>query len=186
MNDLVELSHEILRRSEARIRQKIAALPDGVFEFGLDIDGYIDKVHLHATVEIRGSDIFVDYKGTSPQTLKAAINCVFNTTYASTLYPFKCSLVPTIPNNEGLFRPFHVSAPEGSILNTTFPYPVRARAKTTNNINQVLFGAVWPVLGGARPGRQRFHLALQGQRPSRGVRYLLCLHPAARRAGSYA
>ena len=147
VNDLVELSHEILRRSEARIRQKIAALPDGVFEFGLDIDGYIDKVHLHATVEIRGSDIFVDYKGTSPQTLKAAINCVFNTTYASTLYPFKCSLVPTIPNNEGLFRPFHVSAPEGSILNTTFPYPVRARAKTTNNINQVLFGAVWPVLG---------------------------------------
>jgi N-methylhydantoinase B len=28
-----------------------------------------------------------------------------------------------------------------------FPYPVRARAKVTNNINQVLFGAVWPILG---------------------------------------
>ncbi len=55
--------------------------------------------------------------------------------------------MPTIPNNEGLFRPIHVSAPEGSILNCTFPHPVQARAKTTNNINQVLFGAVWPVLG---------------------------------------
>jgi N-methylhydantoinase B len=63
------------------------------------------------------------------------------------MYPFKCALVPTIPNNEGLFRPIHVSAPEGSILNTTFPHPVNARAKTTNNINQVLFGALWPAFG---------------------------------------
>jgi len=145
--DLIDLSKEILERSETLIRQKISALPDGKYEFGLDIDGYIDIVHLHATVEIRGSDIYVDYTGTSPQTAKAAINCVYNTTYASTLYPFKCALVPGIPNNEGLFRPVHVSAPEGSILNCTFPHPVQARAKTTININQVLFGAVWPILG---------------------------------------
>ena len=145
--DLVSLSKEILERSETLIRQKISDLPDSKYEFGLDIDGYIDIVHLHATVEVSGSDIFVDYAGTSPQTNKAAINCVYNTTYASTLYPFKCALVPGIPNNEGLFRPVHVSAPEGSILNCTFPHPVQARAKTTNNINQVLFGAVWSILG---------------------------------------
>ena len=145
--NLEALSTEILGRSEALIRQRIEALPDGRHEFGLDIDGYIETVHLHATVEICGSDIYVDYTGTSPQTPRAAINCVYNVTYSSTMYPFKCSLVPGIPNNEGLFRPIHVTAPEGCILNTTFPHPVRARAKTTNNINQVLFGAVWPVLG---------------------------------------
>ena len=147
LDSLEELSHEILTRSEALLRRKIGELPDGVHEFGLDIDGYIDIVHLHATVEIRGSDIYVDYTGTSPQTPKAAINCVYNVTFSSTMYPFKCALAASIPNNEGLFRPIHVSAPEGCILNTTFPHPVRARAKTTNNINQVLFGAVWPVLG---------------------------------------
>jgi N-methylhydantoinase B/oxoprolinase/acetone carboxylase alpha subunit len=38
-------------------------------------------------------------------------------------------------------------APAGSILNATFPAPVKARAKTINNVNQVLFGALWPVLG---------------------------------------
>jgi N-methylhydantoinase B len=63
------------------------------------------------------------------------------------MYPFKCALAPDIPNNEGLFRPVRVSAPEGSILNAKFPAPVKARAKTTNNINQVLFGALWPVFG---------------------------------------
>jgi N-methylhydantoinase B len=145
--DIVALSDEIHGRSETLMRERIAALPDGTFEFGLDIDGYIEIVHLHARVEIRGADIYVDYTGTSPQTRLGAINCVYNTTYASTLYPFKCALVPKIPNNEGLFRPVHVTAPVGCILNCTFPHPVQARAKVTNNINQVLFGAVWPILG---------------------------------------
>ncbi len=147
MDDIVDLSDEIHNRSERLMRERIEALPDGVYEFGLDIDGYIETVHLHATVEIRGSDIFVDYAGTSPQTRLGAINCVYNTTYASTLYPFKCALVPGIPNNEGLFRPVTVTAPKGCILNCSDPFPVQARAKVTNNINQVLFGAVWPILG---------------------------------------
>lgn len=147
MDDIAELSYEIHTRSERLMRERIEALPDGVYEFGLDIDGYIEIVHLHAKIEVRGSDIYVDYSGTSPQTRLGAINCVYNTTYASTLYPFKCALVPGIPNNEGLFRPVHVTAPEGCILNCTDPYPVQARAKTTNNINQALFGAVWPILG---------------------------------------
>jgi N-methylhydantoinase B len=146
-DDLKDLARVIHNRSEAIMRERIRALPDGVYEFGLDIDGYIDTVHLHATVEVRGSDIYVDYTGTSPQTRKGAINCVYNVTFSGTLYPFKCALVPQVPNNEGLFRPIHVTAPEGCILNCTYPHPVRARAKVTNNINQVVFGAVWPLLG---------------------------------------
>jgi N-methylhydantoinase B/oxoprolinase/acetone carboxylase alpha subunit len=147
MDDMVALSDEIHDRSERLMRERIAALPDGVYEFGLDIDGYIEIVHLHATVEIRGSDIYIDYTGTSPQTRLGAINCVYNTTYASSIYPFKCALVAQIPNNEGLFRPIHVSVPKGCILNCESTYPVQARAKVTNNINQVIFGAVWPILG---------------------------------------
>jgi N-methylhydantoinase B len=91
--------------------------------------------------------VFVDYSGSSSQRPDAAINAVYNSTFATSMYPFKCALAPDIPNNEGLFRPVKVSAPEGSILNATFPAPVKARAKTTNNINQVLFGALWPVFG---------------------------------------
>ncbi len=147
LTNLIALSDEIHTRSETLMRQRIEALPDGEYEFGLDIDGYIEIVHLHAKVKVQGADIFVDYTGTSPQTRLGAINCVYNTTYASTLYPFKCALVPQIPNNEGLFRPVHVTAPKGCILNCESTYPVQARAKVTNNINQVLFGAVWPILG---------------------------------------
>lgn len=145
--DLEELAAEILGRSEALMRQKIEALPDGIYRSGLDIDGYIDTVHLQATVTIAGSNIYVDYAGSSLQTQQGSINCVYNSTYAASLFPFKSALVPNLPNNEGLFRPIHVSAPKGCILNATFPMPVKARAKTVNNVNQVLFGALWPVFG---------------------------------------
>jgi N-methylhydantoinase B len=145
--DISSLAHEIHNRSERAMRSRIAALPDGRHEFGLDIDGYRETVHLQASVEIRGDEAYIDYDGTSPQVSDAAINCVYNTTYASTIFPFKCALAPEIPNNEGLFRPIHVSAPAGSILNTTFPHPVKTRAKVTNNMNQVIFGAIWPLVG---------------------------------------
>jgi N-methylhydantoinase B len=147
MDDIEALSSEILNRSEAVMRQRIRALPDSVHEYGLDIDGYIKPVHLHAKVEIRDSDIFIDYSGTSPQRNDAAINSVYNSTYAPSVYPFKCALVHEIPNNEGLFRPIHMTVPAGSILNAQFPAAVKARAKTINNMNQVLFGALWSVLG---------------------------------------
>jgi N-methylhydantoinase B len=147
MDDIEQLSAEILSRSEALMRDRIGNLPDSIHEYGLDIDGYLEPVHLHVKVEIRKSDIFIDYSGSSPQRDDAAINSVYNSTYAPTVYPFKCALVHEIPNNEGLFRPIHMTAPEGSILNAQFPAAVKARAKTINNMNQVLFGALWPVFG---------------------------------------
>jgi N-methylhydantoinase B len=147
LDDLDGVAAELHGRSERVIRDRIEALPDGTYEFGLDIDGYDELVHLHATIEIDGRDVRVDYAGTSPQSPTAAINCVYNTTFASTMFPFKCALVPEIPNNEALFRPIAVTAPEGSILNARFPAPVKTRAKTTNNLNQVIFGALWPVFG---------------------------------------
>lgn len=144
INDLAEA---ITTRSEGIMRQRIGALPDGMYNYGLDIDGYIDSVHLKVSVEVRGTNIYIDYSGSSAQSYKGAINSSYNSTLSSTFYPFKCALVPEVPNNEALFRPIHVYIPEGSILNAKFPIAVKARAKTTNNINQVLFGALWPIFG---------------------------------------
>ena len=70
--------------------------------------------------------MFVDYAGTSPQT-ERGISCVMNYTYAYSLFAVKCLTNPLIPNNEGGFRPVHISAPEGCILNpnTRRWWPVR-------------------------------------------------------------
>jgi len=147
LEDLEPIAHAILDRSGRHMRQRISALPDGIYEYGMEIDGYIETVHLHARVTIRDDTVHVDYAGTSAARTDAAINVPFNSTYATTMYPFKCALAPDVPNNEALFAPIRVSAPAGSILDARFPAPVKARAKTTNNLNQVLFGALWPILG---------------------------------------
>lgn len=148
LDDLSDVSHAILDRSERLMRQRIEALPDGRYEHRMEIDGYLDTATLQVAVTVDGSDIVVDYTGTSPQRSDASINSSLNSTIASSMYAFKCALAADVPNNEALFRPIHVRAPEGSILNATFPAPVKARAKTINNLNQVLFGAMWPVFGG--------------------------------------
>jgi len=147
LNNFVNLSGIIRGSSEDLLRNKIYKLKNGTYKYKLNIDGYFDIVTLNVKIEISDYDIFVDYTGSSLQTNRASINCVYNVTHSSTMYPFKCALVPNIPNNTGLFKPINVFAPKGSILNTTFPHPVQARAKTTNNINQVIFGALSDVFG---------------------------------------
>ena len=182
--DFDVVADEILTRSEALMRRKIAELPDGVYEYELPIDGYIETVLLKVAVEVRGTDIYVDYTGSSPQRHDAAINSAFNSTYATSMYPFKCALAPEVPNNEGLFRPIHVSAPEGSILNATFPAPVKARAKTTNNLNQVIFGATWPLFGERvqASGGGIWPMVLMGDDPDRG-HFLVDMLPHGGRGG---
>jgi N-methylhydantoinase B len=145
--DVDPLADVILARSERLMRQRIAALPDGVYRYAMEIDGYVDTARLQVAVTIAGSDIHVDYTGSSPQSTKGSINSSYNSTLASSMYAFKCALAADVPNNEALFRPIRMTAPEGSILNARFPAAVKARAKTINNMNQVLFGALWPIFG---------------------------------------
>ncbi len=147
MTHLDDLAQTILTRSEQLMRNRIAALPDGCYRHELEIDGYLERVWLRTQVTVKGDEIEVNFAGTSDQTEAAAINASYNTTYATVVFPFKCALVPDTPNNEGLFRPIAVNPPVGSILNAQFPAPVKARAKTTNNLNQCIFGALHAVFG---------------------------------------
>ena len=144
---LDDLARTILARSEQLMRTRIAALPDGCYRHELEIDGYLERVWLRTQVSVAGDQIAVCFAGTTDQTEAAAINASYNTTYATVVFPFKCALVPDIPNNEGLFRPIAVNPPVGSILNALFPAAVKARAKTTNNLNQCIFGALHEILG---------------------------------------
>ncbi len=148
LTDLRELASEIMSRSEHAMREAIAALPDGVSAYEVTGDGYLEPFTLRLRIEIRGSEMLFDFAGSSPQQRHAAINAAFNMTYSTTVYPIKCMLASRIPNNDGLVRPLRVTAPEGSILNCTFPAPVKARAKVMKHIPPLIFGALAPLLPG--------------------------------------
>ena len=146
---LQELAECILARSEAAMRGAIRELPDGTYIHEVRADGHGDRpTVLRATVRIRGDEIHVDYTGSSSQRSDAGVNCVLNTTHAHTIYPLKSSLLPDLPNNEGLFRAISSSAPPGSIVNCRFPAPVKARSKTSYHLHNAIYGALADVLPG--------------------------------------
>src|SRR5262249_56185427 len=92
-----------------------------------------------------GDEVTADYTGTSPQQPRA-INCVLAYTYAMTAYAIKCALLPGLANNEGMYRPLRVTAPEGSLLNPRFPAAVVSRAVTGHYVPVLLFGAFHQVI----------------------------------------
>lgn len=146
LEDITELSAAIQDKSEAALRAAISALPDGITEYEITADGYLEPFTLKATLEIRGSQLIIDFTGTSPQQDHSAINAAFNISYSTAVYPIKCMLASTIPNNDGLVRPITITAPEGSIVNCTFPAPVKARAKVIKHIPPLIFGAFAKLL----------------------------------------
>ena len=141
LDDIEALSELILNRSEVATREAIAAIPNGVYEDEVEIDGYDQPLKIRAKVTVNNSDLMVDYDGTSAQVARG-INVVYNYTHAYTTYPLKCAISPTIPNNEGSFRPIKVVAPEGCILNAQFPCAVGARHLIGHFLAQPLFGAL--------------------------------------------
>jgi N-methylhydantoinase B len=109
------------------------------------IDGFDAPVNIVCAVTVAGDELRVNYAGTSPQ-VNRGINVVLNYTHAYTTYTLMAALAPGIPNNEGAFRPIHVTAPEGSILNCRRPAPVSARHLIGHFVSQPILAALAQVV----------------------------------------
>ncbi len=144
------LGRQVIEASEKAMRAAIKAAPDGTYtaSYDADGDGLKEPVYFKCAVTIKGDEIFVDYTGTSPAH-SLAINAVLNYVFAYTAYPIKCIFSPEVPNNEGSFRPIHVWAPVGSLLNAQKPSPLGARNVTGN----LLHGPVMKALSKAVPDK---------------------------------
>ena len=149
IDDLTILSHAMQDRAEKVMRRAIEQVPDGTYRASLDADGFDpDETHIECAITVEGSNLHIDYAGTSKQ-IERGLNSVMNYTYAYSVYPIKCALDPFTPRNEGSYRSVTVAAPEGSILNPTFPAPCSARQLT----GQLLAGVIYRALSQAIPDR---------------------------------
>ncbi len=111
--------------SEQRMRAALHAIGDGTFEaidYLEDRDG-IPSIAIALKLELRGGTARLDYTGTSPQ-LSVPLNAVFGVTLSGVHYALRAVTDPTIPMNDGCFRPVELFAPEGSLLNPRRPAPV--------------------------------------------------------------
>jgi N-methylhydantoinase B len=145
IDDPAPIFHEIETRSETAMRSAIASLPNGTWVHEMELDGVDEPLILRAAVTVDGESIVVDWTGSSPQT-PWAINDSFNHAYAMTVYPIKCALLPDIPNNQGSYRPITMIAPEGTIVNCTFPAAVASRQIIGHCLSATVFGALAQIL----------------------------------------
>ncbi|MBT7646966.1 MAG: hydantoinase B/oxoprolinase family protein, partial [Rhodospirillaceae bacterium] len=147
---VLEAMAELLDYSERRVRSAIAEIPDGVYlgEDAVDDDGLTpDPLPVKARVTISGDTIAVDFEG-SAQQVHRNLNCPFSSTVSAVLACVKSVLTSAdIPFNEGVKRPFTITAPYGSLLNPKPPAPVRARMEPAYRV----FNAVMKALSQAAP-----------------------------------
>lgn len=170
--ELTDLGAVIKNKTEHAIRERIRSIPNGIYEDTLLADGYEEPIRIATRITVGGDCLDVDYAGSSPQ-VNRGLNTVLNYTYAYTIFALKCALDPQIPNNQGGFAPFTVTAPEGSILNPVYPAAVGGRALIGHFLPAVVFGAlanVIPEAVQADSGSPLWMFTLSGQKEG-GERY---------------
>ncbi|HZO70987.1 MAG TPA: hydantoinase B/oxoprolinase family protein [Ktedonobacteraceae bacterium] len=141
LDSIDPLADEIISRSERAMRETIRKLPNGCYENEAWSDGFDEPIRIKVAVTIEDEDILIDFAGSSPQS-SWGINVVLNYTHAYASFAIKAAITPEIPHNEGSFRPVHVTAPPGSILNCTEPAAVASRHLIGHFLPGVIFGAL--------------------------------------------
>ena len=148
----------LMSYSERRMRQAIAALPDGVYRAEDHIDGFLDSevetekdLKIAVTITIEGDEMTVDLTGTSPQVPNKPINMPFIGTVDIAIYVtlrsvlLDSALTEYVPQNDGLVRPITIKAPKGSLANPVYPAPVIARFCPGNILSSTVMKALAPV-----------------------------------------
>ena len=139
------LADEIIDRSERAMRDGIRALPNGRYEHETWSDGFEEPLSIKVAVTVEDEDIFIDFDGSSPQSNRG-INVVLNYTKGYASFAMKAAISPDVPHNEGAFRPVHITAPEGSILNCRRPAAVASRHLVGHFLPSAIFGALAQII----------------------------------------
>ncbi len=143
--DFEKLAGQLFGLAETAMRAAIRALPEGVYTHGFQTDGLEEPFTFEVAVTVKDGAIFADFGGTTPQQPRA-INCVMAYTYAMTAYAIKAALLPDLPNNEGMFRPIRVIAPDGCLLNPRHPAPTGGRAAVGHYVPPLVYGALSGII----------------------------------------
>lgn len=143
---LLAVGDALLDYAERLTRAGIRTIPSGVYTFedvyeSNELDG---TLAFKTRIEVKGDEIHLDFD--APPQVRAGINLVETGLLATVYYAIKALIGPEIPANAGLFRPIHVTAKKGTILNAAPPGAVNSRLHTGQRVVDLIFGALAPAL----------------------------------------
>lgn len=145
LEQLESLVRELLDYTERLTRSEIAKIPPGTYHgsYVIEDDGIVpDKTYtVRVAVTIKGSECHFDFTGTDPQA-RGAINAAFSQSISGVMFALRCFLEPTIPMNEGCFRPLTFTLPLGTMVNPRPPAACNARMATVQAVIDAVFQAL--------------------------------------------
>jgi N-methylhydantoinase B len=136
------LTGSLLDYGERRMTAALEQIPDGEYSFVDFMEFGDDDVAIRVNVVIEDASLTADFSGTDDQ-VAANFNAVEAVTRSCLYFAVRVASDPTIPANGGCYRPLHLVAPSGSIVNARPPAAVAAgNVETSQRIADVLLGAL--------------------------------------------
>src|SRR5438445_1579358 len=126
---------ESLKKTEQLMRLRLSKIPSGTYRAQdqlEDPDGH--DIQLQVTITLSKGRLKVDYTGTDSQ-VSNPLNAVYGVTLSGVYYVTRTLPGDDVPAKHGAFTPITIHAPEGTILNPTFPHPVAGGNVETSQRN---------------------------------------------------
>ncbi len=150
---ILEATERLSAYTEQRVRQAIAAWPDGrregegfIDHDGIDLDR---PIRIHVAVKKQGDRIHFDFSHCSDQT-KGPANIRSPLVRACCYFCLVCMIDPFLSINQGLARVVETTFREGSVVSPRFPAAVNTYMPTA----LVVAEAVLKALSGFVPGKR--------------------------------
>lgn len=149
METVLESTELLSSYTEARVRQTLAAWPDGTSEGEsfVDHDG-IDltrSIRIHVKVQKSGERLRFDFSGSSDQTAGPA-NIRPPLVSAACAYCLVALVDRFLPINHGLARVIETNFRAGSVVDPHFPAAVNTYMPTALAVAEAVFGALAPFV----------------------------------------
>jgi N-methylhydantoinase B len=178
-----------LDRTERRLRERIAALPDGDYYYEDYLEFYdagaLDPVLARIKLTVAGEQIIVDFDGTNAQ-VPGVVNSSLAVAGAGVFVAIKSTLDPGGHVNEGAFRPITLKAPEASIFDVRLDAPAGAHGEVRKRAASVTLGALAQIIPDRISGDlcgSSFPNAVGGWNPRRDRQYVYYEAPAGGNGG---
>ncbi len=181
---------EARARAERHMRSYLAELPDGTYEFEdyLDDDGVTDvPLRVHVRASVAGSDLALDFSGSSPP-CKGPYNSSLANTIAASYIAVK-HLFPDVPLNAGSLAPLRFVVPPTTFLAASFPKAHEGYLDVGERVKDVVLGALaqaCPERAVAAPFGTLPIVSLSGVDPRSGRYYVTILIAGGGYGGSRA
>lgn len=149
-DDVLGAIDAIMDQSERLARERVAAMPDGVYEAEsfMDDDGISVgvRVPIRVKVEIKGDRMSVDLSEVSKQ-VGGFYNSGATAGMSCCQVAFKCLTSPLdMPINEGQFRALDIILPPGSVVSAVKPAAMRMWMTYPMTVVDTIFKAVAPAM----------------------------------------